>query len=281
VRTFSGPIVFTSVANPGGLAALVEEQWTRQRSRARASEREAVKGAIRREIEPSAVRPVKGADERRQKRGPSLGERIRSFLSFQMKYTQGETVVYRKHWLELWRGALAPTGGLLSVLALFGLGVAGVFPPPFTLDVVAVVCLVVFIPLAGWWLYEFEDWKNDLYLVTGEQIIDLYRKPFGQETRKSAPLANVLSLKYERPGILGALLNYGSVTARVGAEELRFDGVFDPVGVQNDIYRRIEDQKARKEASDVTRRRDELAYYMGIYHEVIQEEAARAAKRNP
>jgi alpha-beta hydrolase superfamily lysophospholipase len=62
------------------------------------------------------------------------------------------------------------------------------------------------------------------------------------------------------------------VVAKVGAEELRFEGVFDPVGVQNDIYRRIEDQKARKEAADAARRRDELAYYLGIYHEVIQEE---------
>jgi hypothetical protein len=272
VRTFSGPIVFTSVANPGGLAALVEEQWTRQRTRARASERDAVKSAIRREIEPLTPRPVKIGGEKPKSRGPSLTERFQNFFSFQMKYAEGDTVIYRKHMIELWRGAFAPTIGMLTVLAVFILGVAGVFPPPFTLDVVALTCLVAFTPLAGWWLYEFEDWKNDLYLVTGDQIIDLYRKPFGEETRKSAPLGNVLSLKYERPGIIGSLLNYGSVVAKVGAEELRFEGVFDPVGVQNDIYRRIEDQKARKEAADAARRRDELAYYLGIYHEVIQEE---------
>jgi len=134
------------------------------------------------------------------------------------------------------------------------------------------------IPVAGWWLYQFEDWKNDLYLITNDQIVDLYRKPLGSEERRSAPLGNVLSLKYERPGALGLLLNYGSVVAKVGADELRFEGVFDPVGVQNDIYRRMEAVKARKEASEAARQREELSRWMAAYHEVAQEDAQKRLK---
>jgi len=53
-----------------------------------------------------------------------------------------------------------------------------------------------------------------------------------------APLANILSLKYDRPGLIGYLLNFGSVIATVGGQEFRFDGVFDPVGGRDTIMSR-------------------------------------------
>ena len=184
-------------------------------------------------------------------------------------------MIYRKHWFELVRETFYPSIGFAVILALGMASVLGLLPPPFTMDVVAYMCLIALVPVAGWWLYQFEDWKNDLYLITNDQIVDLYRKPLGSEERRSAPLGNVLSLKYERPGALGMLLNYGHVIAKVGPEELRFEGVFDPVGVQNDIYRRMEAVKARKEAAEAARQREELARWMAAYHEVAQEDAEK------
>ncbi len=271
VRTYSGPISFTSVGNAQGLAALVEEQWNRSRSRNRMAERDAIKASIRRSIHPPPEGPAK-PKAAKDDRGPSLMAQFGEFFSFKLRYTQGDTVIYRKHWFELVRETIYPSIGLVLIVALALASVAGLLPAPFTMDIVAYMCLISLVPVAGWWLYQFEDWKNDLYLITNDQIVDLYRKPLGSEERRSAPLGNVLSLKYERPGALGLLLNYGHVVAKVGADELRFEGVFDPVGVQNDIYRRMEAVKARKEAADAARQREELSRWMAAYHEVAQED---------
>lgn len=278
VRTFSGAISFTSVGNAAGLAALVEEQWNRSRNRNRLAEREAMKTAIRRSLSPPDEGPKKNKDAKDDKAGPGLLAQIAEFFSFKVRFTQGDTVIYRKHWFELIRETLYPSLGLVALVAFAFSAVFGLLPEFFAPDIVAYVVFLTFLPLAGWWLYQFEDWKNDLYLVTNDQIVDLYRKPLGSEERRSAPLGNVLSLKYERPGALGLLLNYGSVIAKVGADELRFEGVFDPVGVQNDIYRRMEAVKARKEAADAARQREEMSRWMAAYHEVAQEDAQKRQK---
>jgi len=67
------------------------------------------------------------------------------------------------------------------------------------------------------------------------------------------------------------LLNYGTVIALVGGQEFRFDGVFDPVSVQNDIYRRIEARNSRKAQAEAGKRRDEIADWLGVYHTVSNE----------
>ena len=73
------------------------------------------------------------------------------------------------------------------------------------------------------------------------------------------------------PGLLGLVLNYGTVSANVAGQVFDFEGVFDPRGVQNDIYRRIEALQARKAEADAARRREELADWVGVYHRVLTE----------
>ena len=158
---------------------------------------------------------------------------------------------------------------------------AGLIPEPVTLALVVLVALVLFIPFAAWWWYEFEDWKNDIYLVTPDQIVDVSKKPFGQETRKSAPLGNVLSLRYERPGLLGMMLNFGCVLATVAGQEFRFEGVLDPVSVQNDIYRRMDAMNAKKAQAETAKRRDEMPALIGAYQAVLNEISEDAKKQKP
>ena len=40
---------------------------------------------------------------------------------------------------------------------------------------------LIFIGTCLWWLYQFVDWENDQYHITPDQVIDIYRKPFGTE----------------------------------------------------------------------------------------------------
>jgi hypothetical protein len=106
------------------------------------------------------------------------------------------------------------------------------------------------------------------------------KKPLGAETKKSAPLSNVLSLKYERPGLLGLVLNFGTVVAQVAGTEFRFEGVFDPVSVQNDVYRRLEANQAKKAAGEAAKRRDEIADWLTQYHQVAEELEHEEEKRD-
>jgi membrane protein YdbS with pleckstrin-like domain len=291
VRTFSGPITMKSVANPQALAALIEEHWNRTKTREKEAEQEALKAAVRRRIvkDSPPSRPVSGPLPARSDQpvgsaqpapgGPPQPARgappkpVRreagDFFSFRVRFERGESVIYRKHWYILLQSIWQPSLLILAALGLVGLQIGGVIP--LGIEVVLLIAFVLFVPFAGWWLYEFEDWKNDLYQVTPDQIVDVSKKPFGQETRKSAPLGNVMSLRYERPGLLGLLLNYGTVIATVAGQEFRFEGVFDPVGVQNDIYRRMEAMNARKAQAEAARRREEMADWVGVYHTIITE----------
>jgi len=274
VRTFSGPITMKSVANPQALAGLIEEHWNRTKTREREAEYEAMKQTLRRKIHPpppAPPQPEKPPAPAVVKRTP-LGEQLGQYFSFKLRFEQGESVTYRKHWYILLQSIWQPSLFILAALGLIGIKLGGLLPEAIPLAMVVVVALVLFIPFAAWWLYEFEDWKNDIYQVTPEQIVDINKKPLGEETKKSAPLGNILSLKYERPGLIGMVLNFGNVSAQVGGTEFRFEGVFDPVGVQNDIYRRMEARNARTAQAEAAKKRDEIAEWLGVYHAVVSED---------
>ncbi len=268
VRTFSGPITLKSVAQPAVLAAAIEQHWLRTRMREGEAQDDKIRATLRNRLE-HGFDPVRLPGKPAPKPEPPakpLGEQLARFFSFRVRFEEGNSVIYRKHWFILAQGLWKPGLGLVLVLTLAALELAGVLPVALPPTAVLLVAGVLFIPLAGWWLYEFVDWRNDIYMITEDQIFDLAKKPLGAETKKSAPLGNVLSLKYERPGLLGIMLNYGTVVAQVAGTEFRFEGVFDPMAVQNDVYRRMEFLKNKKAASEDARKREEFAKWITIYH---------------
>ena len=267
VRTFSGPIVMDSVPHPHGLAAIVEEHWRRAKVDERRVEQDSIRQAIRRRIEPAPPAPLPAPPPAKP---VSLGDSLARFFSFKVRFEEGGTITYRKHWFLLVHDIWASTLLMLVLLVLpFALWSSGWTPAPW--PVIALVELAAFVPLALWWLYEFVDWKNDIYQVATDQLIDINRKPLSKEVRKTAPLGNILSLRYERTGALGLFLNYGTVIANIGSAEFRFEGVFDPMGVQNDIYRRMEALSRQKAQAEVNKRRDEIAEWIGVYHNMVGE----------
>lgn len=276
VTTYSGSIVFRSVEAPGALAALIEEHWHRTRSRDREREHEQIRRALRERLTPAPAKPAEappvrppapGKPPARQPRGSMFGP----LFSLRVRFEQGGNVVYRKHWFMLALHVWKPTLALLGLLAVVTLAAAGLLPGGFALPAVLLAAIVVGLPIAGWWLYEYMDWHNDIYMVTGEQILDIIKKPLGAENKKAAPLANILGLKYERPGLVSRLLNFGDVVAIIPGAEFRFSGVFDPLSVQNDIYRRIEAFNARKTQAEAAKRNEEIAEWIEMYHGVHDE----------
>jgi hypothetical protein len=110
-----------------------------------------------------------------------------------------------------------------------------------------------------------------LYIITPEQVVDIYRRPLGMENRKAAPLENVLSVSYERKGIFPVLFNYGTVLISVGEIQLNFDNVFNPTAVQQEVVRRMNARIAKKKADDTSAERERMAEWLAAYHQVDSE----------
>jgi len=118
----------------------------------------------------------------------------------------------------------------------------------------------------GFWVYGYVDWKNDIYKITDDQIVDIYKVPFGVEDKKTAALDGILSIQHTRRGIIGMLLNYGDVVAVVGADKFTFDGVYDPSSVEQEIFHRIAQRKRKAREAELVQQREYIADWLAAYH---------------
>jgi hypothetical protein len=131
-----------------------------------------------------------------------------------------------------------------------------------------------------WYVYEYLDWHNDIYQVTPEQIIDLEKKPLGREEKRAAPLENILSIEYERLGIMGLLFNFGTVTINVGTAQFTFDYVFNPLQVQKDLFNRLEERTAQKKLQERLAERERVSEWFATYDEITHPEQPRPVRED-
>jgi hypothetical protein len=263
---------------------MIEEYWMRTKEAVRQSEQEGIKQAIRNKLgvpQKKAAAPVPApVPQKPEKKGLQLRDLWRD--AFKMRIEDGGVVTYRKHVFVLFRQTWIQNVVFLLIFSTPFLWSAllGGMPPLWLL---AVLVLVLVIDLSSW-IYEYLDWSNDVYQVTAEQIIDINRKPFGAEDRKAAPLENILSSEYKRKGILGMLLNYGTVFIMVGGAQFNFQDVADPPTVQQDVVRRQQARIQKKREAETAGERERLAEWLAMYHRTVEEirrEQNQSSAENP
>jgi len=110
------------------------------------------------------------------------------------------------------------------------------------------------------------------YQITPEQILDIDKTPLGKEDKKAAPLENILSIQYERLGVLGLILNFGTVYITVGGTKFTFDYVYNPSEVQQDVFRRMAERVARKRKSEAESERERVSEWFVSYYNVMKDE---------
>jgi len=279
VRTFGGPIVLTNINHPKQAAAMVEEYWKRTKSAGQDADDKMLLSIIRNRIKPPEAKPAAPAAApsavKQEAYRPSYW---RMFVAnmFKLRFEDSNTITYRKHWFVLVRDTFMQ---MLIFLILVG-GV--MFQPSFLGGYMVWFTTLMIALLAAdliWWWYDYEDWVNDIYQVTPDQVIDVYKKPFGVEDRKSAPLEGILATEYQRNGLIGILLNYGTVFITVGGAKFDFVDVFDPPQVQQDILRRKNMQAAKKAEAARRGEIDKMAEWLVAYHKVAEE--LRTAENKP
>ena len=285
VRTFTGEILFDSINDPLHAAAMVEEYWGRTKNEQEEVQRGVLRDALRKKITPpspegqAAAAVPAAAKAVSKKTSNATGLQPVTFEYFLKTHWEVNNVVtYRKHLFILFSRSILPLGTFALVVFLFSYWLinGGVL----TIGVVALV-LLVFGIIFLWWTYNYIEWANDLYIITPEQIVDIFRKPLGMENRQSAPLENILSVSYERKGIFGILFNFGTVKIAVGEINLDFHNVFNPTGVQQEVVRRMNMRVAKKKEADTMAERERMAEWLAAYHQVEQETGGVENKSNP
>lgn len=290
MRTFVGQINFSHVTHPNEARHLIEEHWQRTKSVMSRMEKEAMKSVLRQKL----GLPVKSAAQEAPKpaQAPTKPSRRKVILSlagllggnlFQIRFEDSGVITYRKHWYVLFRQVWQPSAFLLLILAwMISRAIHLILSPTesfFTRtaenhlrpDTIFFSLPVLMIPFIAWWVYQYIDWRNDIFQVTQDQILDIDKKPFGTEERRVAPLDNILSTEYKRLGLAGYLFNFGTVYISVGGTKMAFEDVSDPASVQADIDRRRLAARQKKEEVQIKREQERMADWLVAYHENAEE----------
>lgn len=187
---------------------------------------------------------------------------------------KGTIIIWHKHYYVLLTHIFMPALALLASLYLiaasflglpFGLGLA-LLPVQIGLGVVFVASLV-------WYLWQYDDWKKDIYVVTDTQIIDIESAAFRlRRSRREGTFDNIQGVYSEIPNLFYKLLNLGDVIIETaGSEEtFTFKKVFDPASVNQEIFNRwaIYQQREREKQRDATT--DQVMYVLKEYHNLAK-----------
>ena len=276
VRTIIGNVRFNRVADANVIEHLVEVFWRRRQSDEAAFEEEKMRAALRQKLTGSGdTLRVKAKEADNLPMETDLPLREKSFFAWifgdflKVRNEIGGITTYRKHWFILLRKALLPIVVLAGGIILL----AAVFTWNFTLlPYNASVFFGILFTLVGfvWLIYNYADWRNDIFRLTPDQVIDIDLKPLGRESKRSAPLEKILAVEYERRGIIPMLLNFGTVFIRVSTEVLTFDNVYQPSKVQEDIFRRMQTAAAASRERDIDAERERVARWFSVYHDQTQ-----------
>ncbi|MCB2210122.1 cyclic nucleotide-binding domain-containing protein [bacterium] len=272
VQTYMGPIRLHDLARADTLARLVEIYWHNAEDRNRHEEADVMDRKLRQKLD--GERPME-EDTRASRRGgypeEAPSEQEPGFFQWlfsdflRLRYEAKGAITYRKHWFVLVRTTLLPALLLVLALVIFMIRLTGGLPALPLMPSLIGLGLLMFIFFL-WALYQYADWRNDVFQITMDQIIDLDRKPFGQVRRRSAPLENVLSVESDRRGFWGFLFNFGTVYISVGNSRLTFDFVYDPAEVQQDIFYRMGERLDQIRQIEIEAERERVSEWIATYH---------------
>ena len=281
-----GIILFDNIDDP----RLVQESLNRLTSRVRALNEGEAQAIMRQSLEnhfeiPPPLREYDDDEEEEegedkqdaQTSGLTAWQRIKNRYTWRV--VEGNTITYRKHIFVLIAGVWIP-----ALIAL-GLTVVGYLLARYTNindALIAFIIGLVVLGILGWFIWNFEDWRNDTFQVSDRFVVDIDRKPFGfGESRKQAPIANIQNVNADRPGLLPTIFNYGYVymdTAGVDTD-ITFEYVPHPSQIQADIFQKLEVHEQKQRTQRGADRREEYTVLLDVWRQALEQE--RIPQRTP
>ena len=197
-------------------------------------------------------------------RREQLGLVLRRLFLAEPRFDENQ-MVWRKHWWVLLTVLLQP--------ALVFLVIASIWLASATLLVYSPWLDVLFgLALAGisiWVVWRALDWWNDLYVLTDERVVDIEKVPLLAEERRETRLDRIQDVRYDQPGLIYRLLNFGHVWLETAGEigRFTFDYVPHPQEVQAEIFRRLTAFRQRAEQRQREASQEALLELLGRYHQ--------------
>ena len=253
VRTYTGDLKFERLPSPYLIADLLDIR----RSQAQEQEEQNVKMEIRAALAGSlSSKPTRSKKMVEKPYNDQIYQSgsFSDFLArlFRLRSQVGTVVTYRTHWWVLFRKTFLPGSFMFVIVLLVAARLIGFMSGISDVTIYVSGAILIIVGLS-WWLYQYQDWQNDVYVITDDQLMDVYKKPLGNEDRRSAPVKNIQTVEFERKGLFGLIFNFGTVKIKIGNEELTFDHVYQPSVVQSEIYARYKSFQTESRRNDQQR----------------------------
>jgi len=269
IKTFTGSMRLPLVPQIDCAQKMLNYLFGRSKKIQRDEERRSFEGNIRERLFDRQVEVKSEGDRLSNQEKINKNTSSKSDLEIR-KLKEHDEVIFHKHWTILFAKIFIPISLLLGLVSLYLYLVINRLEisknVPFTL--VLSGCIVI---LFLWAAYRYSDWKNDVYIIADDHLVDLHRNPFGMEDKRSAPIENVQSIRYKKNGVLGLLLNFGTVFTRIGDEEFTFDNVHQPAKVQEMIFSTIEQFDQKHKNAQMLEQEERAVDWLDSYHQIMRE----------
>jgi membrane protein YdbS with pleckstrin-like domain len=169
-------------------------------------------------------------------------------------WRDGLRVIWHRHWWFLLKAEAGP----LMLAILFELAnlivtvvgnMLGLTDNP-VLNVLVFMRPLLILVLLPYILWQWQDWRNDKFILDKDRLITLYTLPFGlNETRKDTEIRRVVDATVTVHGPTANLLRFGNVVVKTPGEatEFKFEGVSQPFEIHHEIMQRIEAEREREQ----------------------------------
>jgi membrane protein YdbS with pleckstrin-like domain len=296
-----GQIAFTTIPRPAFVQKLIQRASAQARSGLTVQRRESIRQQIEDQLYPERLKPsIPGSVQippevppEDRARGYSRLRGLRGwFPRFEIR--EDGQVIWRKHWINL----LQRTGVqfILLLVSIYlvlsfalasltvSLGLSAIMLPPVTWlgfqGWLFLIILLLSALAALWFIYQYVDWRNDIYIVTDDEVIDVERELaifpfffFYTESRRQASLTNVQYVDLKIPNPLAMILNYGNVIVQTAGAEgtLDFLWVSNPRGVHAEILRRLTAFEERDREREFQERWGDMPRWFETYRDVLDQ----------
>jgi uncharacterized membrane protein YdbT with pleckstrin-like domain len=123
---------------------------------------------------------------------------------------------WHRHWFFLIRVLILP---FTLWLIMVGVVVGAMATGPVAAPLLGLGLIIATLAFAGWTAWQIEDHRNDRYILTPTQVIDIAKRPLGPESRRTASLDALQNVTYKTT-LFGRIFGYGDVLLQTaGASE--------------------------------------------------------------
>lgn len=275
----AGVILFDNIDNPRIVKQILERLTGQYKSLESAQTQAVMRQSLEKHF---GINPQMTTTEEQVGPSPIREPQQGFFAGFRKRFgwrvVEGNTITYRKSLFILLKQVALPLLGFVLLGILSGLGISLNLDPLVLGLLIGVGGFVVLIAF----IWQLENWRNDIFQLSDRFVLDVDRKPFGfGESRKQAAISNIQNVDASRPGFLPTIFNYGfvSIDTAGSQSDIVFDYVPNPELIQSDIFQRIDEARRQERIREGSSRRQEYALLLDVYRQAMEQQ--RIPQRTP